>query len=64
MRNLVYLCGIIALAILGWNTYAISGLPEETRQGVVFKIIFFHVPVAITADWKIKAVADYIAGLH
>src|SRR5689334_2635704 len=49
MRNLVYVCGFIALAILGWNTWAISGLPEETQQGVVFKIIFFHVPVAITA---------------
>jgi heme exporter protein C len=49
MRNVIYVCGVIALLILGWNTYAISQLPEETQQGVVFKIIFFHVPVAITA---------------
>src|SRR4051794_14722681 len=49
MRNIVYVLGIVALLILGWNTYAISQLPEETQQGVVFKIIFFHVPVALTA---------------
>src|SRR5689334_2686028 len=40
---------MIALLILGWNTYAISQLPEETQQGVVFKIIFFHVPMWVAA---------------
>jgi heme exporter protein C len=49
MRNIVYVLGVIALLILGWNTYAVSQLPEETQQGVVFKIIFFHVPVAMAA---------------
>jgi heme exporter protein C len=48
-EKLIYLCGIIAMAILAWNTYTIAFLPEETQQGVVFKIIFYHVPVAITA---------------
>ncbi len=50
MRDkILYVLGMIALVILVWNIYAIAGLPEETQQGVVFKIIFFHVPVAITA---------------
>src|SRR5437899_9355531 len=50
MRDkILYLLGIISLAILVWNINTIARLPEETRQGVVFKIIFFHVPVAITA---------------
>ena len=48
-EKIVYAIGLIAMAIIAWNTYAISQLPEETQQGVVFKIIFFHVPVAITA---------------
>lgn len=47
--KLLYVLGAIALVILVWNINAIAGLPEETQQGVVFKIIFFHVPVAITA---------------
>lgn len=46
MRDkIVYLLGIVAAAILAWNTWAISQLPEETAQGVTFKIIFFHVPM-------------------
>ncbi len=46
MRDkLVYGLGIAAAAILAWNTYAISQLPDEVNQGVVFKIIFFHVPM-------------------
>ena len=50
MRDkIIYVIGAIALAILAWNTYTIAFLEEETRQGNVFKIIFFHVPVAITA---------------
>ena len=50
MRDkILYLLGAIALVILVWNINTIAHLPEETQQGVVFKIIFFHVPVAITA---------------
>jgi heme exporter protein C len=48
-EQILYLLGIGALAILAWNTIAIARLPEETQQGVTFKIIFFHVPVAIAA---------------
>jgi len=50
MRDkIVITMGVIALAILVWNINTIAQLPEETNQGVVFKIIFFHVPMAITA---------------
>ncbi len=46
MRDkVVYGLGIAAAAVLAWNTYAISQLPDEVNQGVVFKIIFFHVPM-------------------
>ncbi len=48
-EKIVYGLGAIALVILLWNIYTIVDLPEETRQGVVFKIIFFHVPMAFTA---------------
>ncbi len=30
-------------------SYLIAGFPPETHQGAIFKIIFFHVPMAITA---------------
>ena len=46
MRDkIIYVLGALALAILAWNTYTIAFLPEETQQGNVFKIIFFHVPM-------------------
>jgi heme exporter protein C len=50
MRDKVfYLLGAIALVILIWNINTIVPLPAERQQGVVFKIIFFHVPLAIAA---------------
>jgi heme exporter protein C len=50
MRDkILYGLGLTAIAVLVWNINAIAHLPEETRQGVTFKIIFFHVPVAIAA---------------
>ena len=50
MRDkIVYALGLAAALVIAWNTYAISQLPDEVQQGAVFKIIFFHVPVAITA---------------
>jgi heme exporter protein C len=41
--------GGIASVILVRDILAIAGLPPEAAQGAIFKIIFFHVPVAITA---------------
>ena len=50
MRNkLLYLIGAAAILLLARDIYAIIGLPEEVNQGIIFKIIFFHVPMAITA---------------
>jgi heme exporter protein C len=50
MRDkILYGLGLTAIAVLVWNINAIARLPEETRQGVTFKIIFFHVPVAVAA---------------
>ncbi|MGD0496888.1 MAG: cytochrome c biogenesis protein CcsA [Bryobacteraceae bacterium] len=48
-EKILYLLGLAAIGILAWNINAIARLPEETQQGVTFKIIFFHVPVAIAA---------------
>ena len=31
------------------NIYVITSLPAEVSQGMIFKIIFFHAPMAITA---------------
>ncbi len=41
--------GGLATAILVRDILAIASLPPEAAQGAIFKIIFFHVPVAITA---------------
>src|SRR5262252_4287328 len=50
MRDkILYLLGATAILILARNIYVISGLPGEEEQGAIFKIIFFHVPLAITA---------------
>src|ERR1700722_9527528 len=43
---------ILAIAVAGLLTYdvrAMVNLPPEKMQGAIFKIIFFHVPVAMTA---------------
>ena len=50
MRNyILYTLGIIAALIIARDITVIAGLPEEKSQGAIFKIIFFHVPVAMTA---------------
>lgn len=55
MRDkIVYGLGITAAAVLAWNTYAISQLPDEVNQGVVFKIIFFHVPMWAAAGTAVS----------
>jgi heme exporter protein C len=45
----IYALGIIVAALLVNDIYHIIGLPAEKMQGAVYKIIFFHVPIAITA---------------
>jgi heme exporter protein C len=50
MRDkLLYILGVIAILILARDIFVIAQLPPEAQQGAIFKIIFFHVPVAITA---------------
>jgi heme exporter protein C len=47
--KLIFLIGAVAFGLLLRNILVIAGLPEERNQGIIFKIIFFHVPMAITA---------------
>jgi heme exporter protein C len=50
MRDkILYGMGALAILILINDIIHIMGLPDEVNQGAIFKIIFFHVPVAITA---------------
>lgn len=50
MRDkILYLLGAAAMLLLARDINVIAGLPPEAAQGAIFKIIFFHVPVAITA---------------
>jgi heme exporter protein C len=50
MRDkIMYGLGALAILILMNDIIHIMGLPDEVNQGAIFKIIFFHVPVAITA---------------
>jgi heme exporter protein C len=45
----LYLLGAVVMIILVRDIYLIARLPQDVNQGAIFKIIFFHVPVAITA---------------
>src|SRR5450756_3141506 len=50
MRDkILYIIGAVALILLARDIYLLTGFPEDRNQGVIFKIIFFHVPMAITA---------------
>jgi len=50
MRDkIIYAVGIIAVGLIVLDLYAMTQIGEEASQGAIFKIIFFHVPVAITA---------------
>jgi heme exporter protein C len=50
MRDkILWTIGVIAMAILTYDIYTFARFPPEASQGVIFKIIFFHVPLAITA---------------
>jgi heme exporter protein C len=47
--KILALLGVIGIFILARDINVIKSLPEEASQGAIFKIIFFHVPMAITA---------------
>ncbi len=49
MRNrLVVLFTTAAAALLVWNLHTIFlGLPDETRQDMIFRIMYFHIPGGI-----------------
>jgi len=50
MRDkILYVLGAAALILLARDMVLITGFPPEINQGAIFKIIFFHVPMAITA---------------
>ncbi len=49
-EKLIYGLGVIAAVLLARNLYSIfMQLPDEASQGMIYRIIFFHVPAAITA---------------
>jgi heme exporter protein C len=50
MRDkILWILGIAAVALLARDILVMVGLPPEKSQGAIFKIIFFHVPMAMTA---------------
>jgi heme exporter protein C len=50
MRDkILWILSIAVVAILTHDILVMVGLPPEKSQGAIFKIIFFHVPMAITA---------------
>jgi len=51
MRDkILYGLGIVAAALLARNIYKIfMVLPDEAAQGMIFRILFFHAPMAMTA---------------
>jgi heme exporter protein C len=49
-EKLIYGLGVIAAVLLARDLYSIfMQLPDEASQGMIYRIIFFHVPAAITA---------------
>jgi heme exporter protein C len=49
-EKLIYGIGVLAAVLLARNLYSIfMQLPDEVSQGMIYRIIFFHVPAAITA---------------
>lgn len=48
-EKIIYGLGALAILLLARDLYLIGGFPPERSQGMIFKIIFFHVPAAITA---------------
>jgi heme exporter protein C len=49
-EKIIYGLGTIAAILLARDLYSIfMQLPDEASQGMIYRIIFFHVPAAITA---------------
>jgi heme exporter protein C len=49
-EKLIYGLGVIAAVLLARDLYSIfMQLPDEASQGMIYRIIFFHVPAALTA---------------
>jgi len=49
-EKLIYLFCAAAMALLVWDLYRIfTVLPDEANQGAIYRIIYFHVPAAITS---------------
>ena len=49
-EKVIYGLGAIAAVLLARDLYSIfMQLPDEASQGMIYRIIFFHVPAAITA---------------
>lgn len=46
---LLHLLGAAVIVILARDINLIARLPQDVNQGAIFKIIFFHVPMAVTA---------------
>lgn len=48
--KIIVTLAVIAALILSWDLYRIFlQVPDEANQGAIFRIIYFHVPAAITA---------------
>jgi heme exporter protein C len=48
-ENIVAALAVVAAGLLAYNLYQILlVLPDEMMQGAIYRIIFFHVPAAIT----------------
>jgi len=48
-EKILYILGALAALLLARNIWVmLTGLPDESFQGAIFRIIFFHVPAAFT----------------
>jgi heme exporter protein C len=49
-EKLLYALSLVAGVLIVWNLYAIFvTVPDEKLQGAVYRIMFFHIPAAVTA---------------
>src|SRR5580704_16654811 len=49
--KIILTLSVLSGAILAWNLHTMfsQGFPDELNQGAIFRIIYFHVPSAITS---------------
>ena len=47
-EKLIYAFSIVAMVLIAWDLSHLHGAADEASQGLIYCIIYFHVPAAST----------------